>query len=212
VITRSQYLQAASVDEAVEILHQRDDISVVAGGTDLVVGARDGRRALRSNLLGIHQLQELKEMEEIPDGGLRCGALVSHDRLATSPTVRRDWAALADSAALVGSPATRCTGTLGGNVANASPAMDSASPLLVFDTVVELGSHRDIRKVPLRKFLCGPGRTDLAVDELVLRLLLQPAGSGASGSAYVRLGYRKAMEIAVAGAAALVVLGRGRES
>jgi CO/xanthine dehydrogenase FAD-binding subunit len=106
---------------------------------------------------------------------------------------------------LVGSPATRNVGTLGGNVMNASPAMDTGAPLVVFGAEVELRSLEATRRLPIAELWTGPGRTTAGPDELCTAIHL-PARPARSGSAYVRLEYRRAMEIAVVGAAASVAL------
>jgi aerobic carbon-monoxide dehydrogenase medium subunit len=175
----------------------------VAGGTDLVVAARGRRRSLPDRLVSLHRLEELRGISVLTDGTLAVGALATHGDLERSRPVREGCGALADAAALVGSPATRHVATVGGNLANASPAMELGSPLLVHEAVVELNGGE--RTLPVADFLRGPGETALRPGELVTRVLVPTAGeSGAS--AYVRLDYRRAMEIAVVGAAALVVL------
>src|SRR5439155_1190749 len=111
--------------------------------------------------------------------------------------VRGGWAALADAAGLVGSPATRHVGTVGGNLANASPAMELGSPLLVHEARVETSAGRSLS---VSDFLREAGLTALEGGELITRLVVP----GPAASAYVRLEYRRAMEIAVVGAAALL--------
>jgi CO/xanthine dehydrogenase FAD-binding subunit len=172
----------------------------VAGGTDLVVGARSGRRALPEALVSLHRVDELRGLRTDDDGFLVLGALATHGELEGSELVRGGWAALADGAALVGSPATRHVGTVGGNLANASPAMELGSPLLVHEARVETSSGRSVAVADL---LLGPGRTALGPGELIVRVVVP----GPAASAYVRLEYRAAMEIAVVGAAALLALG-----
>jgi CO/xanthine dehydrogenase FAD-binding subunit len=121
------------------------------------------------------------------------------------PTVLSDYTALADAAALVGSPSTRNIGTLGGNVMNASPAMDTGAPLMVLGAVVQLQSVGKSRAVTLSDLWTGPGQTSATADELCVAIEI-PSRPAQSGSAYVRLEYRRAMEIAVVGAAASVTL------
>lgn len=183
----------------------------VAGGSDLVVGARHGKAALPESIVAIDRLSELAEISSdsaTMDAGLRIGALVTHALLMSSPVICSDYTALADAAALVGSPSTRNVGTLGGNVMNASPAMDTGAPLLVFGATAELTSVRGTRRISLGELWTGPGQTSAAADELCTALLLAPR-EARSASAYVRLEYRRAMEIAVVGAAASVTLDEG---
>jgi CO/xanthine dehydrogenase FAD-binding subunit len=201
------YHAPVTVDDAVHLLAELGPrAGVVAGGTDLVVAARGGRRMLPESIVAIHRLGELAGLDAAADGGLRLGALTTHADLEASALVRGHWSALADAAVLVGSPATRHIGTLGGNLCNASPAMESGSPLLVFDATVELRSAAGGRTIQLAAFLTGPGRTALGPGELLVGVAVPPPPAGRVGSAYVRLEYRAAMEIAVVGAAALVAL------
>lgn len=204
-----QYFEPGTVAEALSVLAEHPGADLVAGGTDLVVGARQGKRPLGDTLVAIHRIGDLSDLSETDGGGLRIGALVSHAEIESSPLIRERWSALSDGSILVGSPATRNAGTLGGNVANASPAMDTGSPLLVFDASVELTSTDGKRSVPLSEFFQGPGKTTRGPSELVTAVDVPPRPVGSVGSAYVRLEYRLAMEIAVVGAAALLALDGG---
>jgi CO/xanthine dehydrogenase FAD-binding subunit len=199
------YFQPATLDDALSVLREHPDADLVAGGTDLVVGARQGKRPLGDTLIAIHALHELRGLEEA-DGGLSLGGLVTHWEIEHDETVRARFSALSDGSALVGSPATRQSGTIGGNLANASPAADTASPLLVYEASVELASTTGRRALKLADFLEGPGETARKGNELVTRVEIPPLPAGRVGSAYVRLEYRRAMEIAVVGAAALLSL------
>ncbi len=208
----TSYFAPADVREARLLLARHPSAAVLAGGTDLVVGARSGKRPLPESIVAIHRLQELRGIGLLASGGIKIGALTTHGDLEASPDVMRSWSAISDAAALVGSPATRHLGTLGGNLCNASPAMELGSPLLVFDAIVELAAKGRRRRVPLSSFVLGPGRTAAAAGELLTAVTL-PAQQRrfSAGSAYLRLEYRQAMEIAVVGAAAHVAVDkRGR--
>jgi CO/xanthine dehydrogenase FAD-binding subunit len=204
------YQEPGSLDEALRILTEHADAGIVAGGTDLVVGDRSGKRALPTGLVAIHRVPGLRQIEATADGVTRVGALVTHADLEAAASIRDHFTALADAAALVGSPATRHVGTLGGNLCNASPAMEAGSPLLVFEASVELASAHGSRRIPLDEFLVGPAKSARRPGELLTFVLL-PKPMGRVGSAYLRLEYRRAMEIAVVGAAAMLSLdGSGR--
>ena len=176
----------------------------IAGGTDLVVGARQHKSTMPETLVAIDRLEELAQIEQ-NETHTSIGAGVTHARLMTDDVVVNDFAAVADAAALVGSPATRNVGTLGGNVMNGSPAMDTGAPLVVLGAVAELASTEGTRSLELDELWLGPGTTSARSDELCTALTI-PNPQDRSGSAYVRLEYRRAMEIAVVGAAANVVL------
>lgn len=170
----------------------------------MVVGARQGKEPLPNALVAVDRIQELMDVDTSGDG-VRIGALVTHAQLMTNPTIVAEYTALADSAALIGSPATRNVGTLGGNIMNASPAMDTGAPLMVLGAQVELRAVEGSRTLSLSELWTGPGTTSARPDELCVSVSLPPTRDR-SGSAYVRLEYRRAMEIAVVGAAASVVL------
>lgn len=176
----------------------------VAGGSDLVVGARHGKAPLPDDIVAIDRIAELHGVDITP-AGARIGALVNHHTIEHHPVLSVTYAALSDGSALVGSPSTRNVGTLGGNVMNGSPAMDTGSPLVVLGAEVELQSLRGTRRVPVAELWTGPGRTSAEADELCVAIHV-PAPASGSGSAYLRLEYRRAMEIAVVGAAAAVTL------
>ncbi len=201
-------LVAGSLDEALVAVGA--GIRPIAGGSDLVVGARHGKAPLPTRLVAIDRLPELRTITVgtgtgAPHGALVLGACVSHGDIERHPLIVEHWSALADASALVGSPATRHVGTIGGNVMNASPAMDTGAPLVVLGATAELRSTRGERHLSMAELWAGPGRTHAAPDELCVAIHL-PARPARSGSAYVRLEYRRAMEIAVVGAAASVLL------
>ena len=198
------YLQPANLDEALALLAEHDGAALVAGGTDLVVGTRQGKRTLPETLVAIH-LSRTSTGSARTAAALMLGALTTHDAIEHSALVRGRWTALADASAIVGSPATRHVGTLGGNLANASPAMETGAPLVVLGAEVELRSSGGSRTVPIESLWASPGRTTAAPGEMITGVRV-PAPADGSGSAYVRLEFRRSMEIAVVGAAALVTL------
>ena len=199
------YTAAATLPEALAAL--AGGARPVAGGTDLVVGARQGKAPLPGSLVAIHGLAELRGIAEAAGGGLRIGALASHADLVAHPVVRAAYTALADASAIVGSHATRHIGTIGGNVMNASPAMETGGPLICLGAEAILVSEAGERRVAVESLLTGPGRTVARPDELLVAIEL-PAAPG--GSCYARLEYRRQMEIAVVGATCSVTLDGAR--
>lgn len=193
---------ATSLTEALDSIAQ--GCRPVAGGSDLVVGARHGKAPLPEHLVAIDRLDELTCLE-FTDAGACIGSLVNHHTIEFHPIISTVYSALADGSALVGSPATRNVGTLGGNVMNGSPAMDTGAPLVVMGAEAELQSVSGTRRVGMADLWVGPGRTSAAADELCVAIHV-PAPAPRSNSAYLRLEYRRAMEIAVVGAAAAVTL------
>jgi CO/xanthine dehydrogenase FAD-binding subunit len=199
------FTSASTLDDALAAV--ASGARPVAGGTDLVVGARQGKAPLPEDIVAIDRVDGLRSLE-LSDAGLRLGTLVTHGDIVANADIRTRFTALADASAIVGSHATRAQGTIGGNVMNASPAMDTGGPLLCFDATVTLRSATGERTIGLDELWTGPGKTSAAPDELLVGVDL-PAPAPGTGSCYVRLEYRRQMEIAVVGATALVVVGDG---
>ena len=179
----------------------------VAGGTDLVVGARQGKAPLPDAIVAIDRVESL-EGDRRDRRWSAPRRLVTHEEIVANEVIRARFTALADASAIVGSHATRAHGTIGGNVMNASPAMDTGGPLLCFGARATCGRSAGARAVPLGRALDRPGDDRRRPEELLVALDL-PAPRPATGSAYVRLEYRRQMEIAVVGSTAVVTLDAG---
>jgi CO/xanthine dehydrogenase FAD-binding subunit len=207
--TPASYLTATSVEEAVAAMAA--GARPIAGGTDLVVGARHGEAPLPAALVGIHRIPALGTIDDLeygtpqPGSDLRIGALVTHQAIVAHPGILARFTGLADASAIVGSHATRANGTLGGNVMNASPAMDTGAPLLCHGAVAVLHGPGGVRRVALDDLWTAPGRVSAVPSELLVAVEL-PAPRPGTGSAYVRLQYRRQMEIAIVGVAAVVTV------
>ncbi|HST16330.1 MAG TPA: FAD binding domain-containing protein [Gaiellaceae bacterium] len=194
------YIAAQTIEDALAAL--ASGARPVAGGTDLVVGARQGKAPLPDSIVAIHQLAGLRGID--PDGGtLRVGALTTHEEIAEHALVLERLTALADAAAIVGSHATRAQGTVGGNLMNASPALEIGGPLMCFGASVTLRSQAGERSVAVADLFAGPGATTAGPGELLTEVAV-PLPPAKAGSSYVRLEYRQQMEIAIVGATAVV--------
>jgi CO/xanthine dehydrogenase FAD-binding subunit len=201
----SSFASAITLEDALDALGS--GARPVAGGTDLVVGARQGKAPLPDAIVAIDRIPALEGIGEGHDG-LRLGALVTHDEVVSNDVIRERFTAIADASAIVGSHATRAQGTIGGNVMNASPAMDTGGPFLCFGASARLRSASGEREMPLDELWTGPGTTSADPHELLVGIDV-PAPVPATGSAYVRLEYRRQMEIAVVGVTAVVRLDDG---
>ena len=167
-----EVMRPGSLAEALAVLAERPDSVPIAGGTDLMVQLRDGRKRAATLVdLGRLGLAEVRET----DGGIEIGAATPMDRIAEDTRIRRAHPALAEAAAQVGAWPIQCRATLGGNLANASPAADTAPALMVAGASLTLVSREDTRKVPVDEFFLAPGRSALAHGELILSILLPPS-------------------------------------
>jgi len=187
-----------SIDEAVSALAD-PAVQVLAGGTDFMVEVNSGRRRPQAVLsLGrISALQEWSRHDDPAGPVVRLGATVTYTDLL-APTLAALLPALAHAARTVGSPQIRNAGTIGGNLATASPAGDTLPVLAALEAVVEVAGPGGVRHIPVADFITGPKRNALDPGELVIAVRL-PLLDG--HQEFRKVGVRNAMVIAVASVA-----------
>ncbi len=196
------YASPSSVEEAVTLLDAAGpDARPMAGGTDLLVQMRAGRR--RPELIvDLKRIPELTTLE-LDAAGLRLGAALSTAALREHPELRELYPGLVEAAALIGSEQVQGRASVGGNLCNASPAADTVPALLVHDARALVAGPEGRREIPVAAFCRGPGETVLGPGEILVALLVPRPPEGAK-DAYLRLIPRTEMDIAVVGAAVRV--------
>ena len=195
------YFAPSDVGEALKLLAEHGKrATILAGGTDLV--PKINYYELRPDALlyiGGLGLDYIKEER----GKLVIGAATSTGKLAVSDLVEKKARALAEAARHSGSVATRTTATIGGNLANASPAADLATPLLATDAELHLTNAKGKRAVAIKDFFTGPGETVLKPDELIAEIHV-PTPEGKT--VFLKLGRRKAMTLSIVNVAVHLVM------
>ena len=177
----------------------------LAGGTDLVPQLREGRREAAC-VVDLKHVPELMAVTATADGGVSIGAAATAAFVARHPLVADRYPAVAQSAQLIGGTQVQNRASLGGNVCNAAPSADGVPALICHGArAAILGTHGR-REVLVETVFAGPGRTNLAPDELLVEIILPPAAPR-SAAAYLRFTPRREMDIAVAGAGAWLRLG-----
>jgi CO/xanthine dehydrogenase FAD-binding subunit len=194
----------ASLGHALEVLAANPTTQVLAGGTDFMVEVNDGRRR-PSTVVCTAAVPELRGWDADGDD-IRIGAGVTYRELL-EPPLGDLIPALAQAARTVGSPPIRNAGTIGGNLATASPAGDTLPVLLALDARIELASTRGIRHLSLSELIIGPKTTTLQPGELISAVRVRRYGGGQE---YLKVGVRNAMVIAVASLAMVVDRANGR--
>ncbi len=189
-----------SLAEALSALAADPDATVLAGGTDLMVEVNDGRRAPQ-HVVAINRIGELRGVR-VTDAEIVIGAATTYATLC-EPELTELLPALAYAARTVGSPQIRNAGTIGGNLATASPAGDTLPVLVALDASIAVASASGHRLIPIREFFTGPKRSALAPSELVVAVHV-PRRRGPQD--YLKVGVRNAMVIAVASLAIAVDL------
>jgi carbon-monoxide dehydrogenase medium subunit len=193
-MTNGEFYSASDTQEACALLSRYGErASVLAGGTDLMVAVNQRRTPLETVVfIGRTGLSYI----ECDQDTLRIGATTTHAEIARSPIVRDKAPLLSEAVGSIGSPAIRNMGTVGGNVANASPGADGSVALLALGARVKLASVRGERIVDLDTFFLDIGKTVLEPDELLTEVIV-PARGEATRWTWHKLGQRKASVCAV---------------
>ncbi len=200
------YFRAASVEEAVALLHRHGDAKVLAGGHSLVpiMKLRLAQPGAVVDIGHIHILRGISHH----DGTIRIGALTTHATIAASEMLQAECPLLAEAASHIGDPQVRNKGTIGGNVAHADPASDLPAVLVALDATVNLSGATGDRSVPAREFFVGLLETQIG-DHEILTAIDVPRLRDGTGTAYLKHEH-PASGYAICGAAAVV--GGGRAS
>jgi carbon-monoxide dehydrogenase medium subunit len=188
------YEAPRSVADALGLLRDVPGARLLNGGTDLLVALRKGK--LQTPLLiDLKRVEDLAPGVEGAQGVLRISATTALTPLLDDSRVREQFPALVEAGSVVGSVQIRNRATLAGNLCNASPAADTATPLLVYGASVVLVSDSGTRRLPLEGFLLGPGRTALREGELLAAVEL-PLAASPAGAAFARMTRRRGVDLA----------------
>jgi len=198
---------AGSVEDALSLLAAEPDRHPLAGGTDVMVMLAAGKLAPRK-WMSIWGLRELREIEVVPEQ-LTLGALATYSDVRAHPVLRAEFPMLCQAAAETGGWAIQNRGTIGGNIANASPAADSPPALLAYGAEVELRSQAGARWIDYATFHTGYKTTVLAPGELISRVRL-PRRQGERVHFYRKVGPRRAQAISKVCFAGCADVDRGR--
>lgn len=202
--------EAESVEDAVRLLQEHPEAQIIAGGSDVLVQIREGRRA-GAELVSIYGIDAMRGIRLDEEGAIRIGSLTSFSHIAADPIIREKIPVLGEAVSLVGGPQIRNIGTIGGNTCNGVTSADSASTLFAWDAVTELTGPEGIRRIPIREFYIKAGKVDLRPGELQTAILIpKKAYEGYHGN-YIKYAMREAMDIATLGCSVNVRLTEDRK-
>ena len=205
--TQFEYHAPKSLDEAVELLEKLGDgAHVLAGGTDLIPHMKQ-RKVEAKHVVNIKGIPELACIKETPDG-INIGALTKLRSIELSPLIEEKIPLLSEAARSVGSIQIRNLGTIGGNICNASPSADMATPLMAVGAKVNVYSKDGAKEYPITEFFHGRNEVRLERGELVTGFTVPPLPEGA-GSAFEKIGWTT-LDIATVNVAAVVTLKDGK--
>ena len=196
-----------SVEETCTLLLKYGkDAELLAGGTDLFVKMKQ-RRLVPRILINIKKIPALNQIHYDADEGLRIGALATIQAVRDSEVIGKKFRVLAQAAGVLGTPQIRNLGTLGGNLANASPSAEFAPPLLTLEAWVRCVGPGGERLIPMNEFFVGPGKSVLNEGELITEVHV-PTSPLHAQAIYLKHSLRT-MDVSMAGAAAFVLLDGG---
>ncbi len=203
-----EYLRPSTLDECLDAFAEHGaNARGLAGGTDLLVQMRAGRRT-NAVVIDLKAVPELNELSCDSASGLTLGAAVPCYRIYGDRAVCELYPGLIDSVSMIGGTQIQGRASVGGNLCNASPSADVIPALIALRATCLIASADGRRTVPVEDFCTAPGRNVMRHSEVLVSLHLPPPGPG-SGAAYLRFIPRNEMDIAVAGAGVSVVLDGG---
>jgi CO/xanthine dehydrogenase FAD-binding subunit len=191
-----EYFAPKSLSEALSLLRTwKGKAKVIAGGTNMIPDMKEKVPATGA-LVDLSRLKTLSYIKE-EKRRIRLGALTTISEITVSKVIQRVLPILSEASGQLGNPLVRNRATIGGNLANASPAADTAVPLLALGAVViteRFGSKP--KEIPVDRFFLGPNQTVLKRDEII-REIVFPKREGDVRMAYFKLGLRSAMAISL---------------
>ena len=200
-----EYIAPKSAEEVATLLAGKNgDAQILAGGTDLLVQLREGRRQAKL-VIDIKNIPELTQVTFDSTNGLRIGAAASCHEICSDPNVSEHYPGLVDGIHLIGGVQIQNRASVGGNLCNASPAGDSIPALIVHEAICHITGPNSMRTLPVEEFCIAPGKNTLQSGEFLTSISV-PRPKEKFGASYLRFIPRNEMDIAVIGAGASVVL------
>jgi len=156
----SALYQAQSVQDAIRLRLEHPEAQIIAGGTDVLVQMREGKRAGKA-LISIQGCREMRGVSLDEEENLRIGSLTTFSHITADPLIQRYINVLGEAVDMVGGPQIRNAGTIGGNTCNGVTSADSASTLHAWEAIVEITGKNGVRRVPIKDFYLKAGTVDL---------------------------------------------------
>lgn len=190
--------EASSVQNAVELRLEHPEAQIIAGGSDVLVQMREGKRAGKE-LISIYGLDELRGVSMDENENIRIGSLTSFSHITRDPIIQKYINVLGQAVDMVGGPQIRNIGTIGGNTCNGVTSADSASTLHAWEAIVELTGSEGKRLLPIRDFYIKAGLVDIHPDEIQTAIIIPKASYENTYGHYIKYSMRNAMDIATLG-------------
>ncbi|EDT83869.1 xanthine dehydrogenase FAD-binding subunit XdhB [Clostridium botulinum] len=199
----NEILEPKTLEEALELLSEHDNLTVIAGGTDVLVKLHE-ERFNSLNLISIRNIEGLNEIKIIEDGSIEIGAMATFSEIFRDDIVNKNIPILAEAAVSMGGPQIRNMATIGGNICNGAVSGDSAPSLFALNSKLRLKSKNGERIVEIKDFYIGPGQVSIRKDEILISIIIEKKDYENKYGNYIKFASRNAMDIALMGVAVLV--------
>ena len=205
------YYESASVEDAIRLRLEHPDAHIIAGGSDVLVQMREGKRA-GVELISIFMLDELRGVTIDENGSLRIGSLTSFSHITKDPLIQKYINVLGEAVDQVGGPQIRNIGTIGGNTCNGVTSADSASTLHAWEAIVELTGPEGKRLVPIKDFYLKAKVVDIRPGEIQTAILIPRESYENTYGYYIKYAMRNALDIATNGCSVNVRLSADKKT
>ena len=209
----SALYQAESVQDAIRLRLEHPEAQIIAGGTDVLVQMREGKRAGKA-LISIQGCREMRGVSLDDQENLRIGSLTTFSHITADPLIQRYINVLGEAVDMVGGPQIRNAGTIGGNTCNGVTSADSASTLHAWEAIIEITGKNGVRRVPIKDFYLKAGTVDLRAEdgEIQTAILIPKASYENCYGYYIKYAMRNAMDIATLGCSVNVRLSPDKQT
>lgn len=203
--------EAESIEHAISLLKEHPEAQIIAGGSDVLVQMREGKRAGKE-LVSIYIIDEMRGVSYEADGAIRIGSLTSFSHITKDPIIQKHVNVLGEAVDMVGGPQIRNIGTIGGNTCNGVTSADSASTLHAWDAIIEITGPEGIRRIPIHDFYIKAGVVDLKPAELQTAIIIPKEAYEGYFGHYIKYAMRNAMDIATTGCSVNVKLSEDKKT
>ena len=203
--------EAENVQDAIRLLQEHPEAQIIAGGSDVLVQMREGKRAGKE-LVSIYMIDEMRGVSYEEDSAIRIGSLTSFSHITKDPIIQKHINVLGEAVDMVGGPQIRNIGTIGGNTCNGVTSADSASTLHAWDAVVEITGPEGVRRIPIKDFYIKAGVVDLKPAEIQTAIIIPKESYEGYYGHYIKYAMRNAMDIATTGCSVNVKLSEDKKT
>ena len=203
--------EAFSVKEAIALRLEHPEAQIIAGGSDVLVQMREGRRAGKE-LISIYLVDELRGITIDEERNIRIGSLTSFSHITRNPIIKQYINVLGEAVDLVGGPQIRNIGTIGGNTCNGVTSADSSSTLHAWEAVIELTGPDGVRRLPIKDFYIKASTVDIRPGEIQTAVLIPYGSYRDTWGSYFKYAMREAMDIATTGCSVNVRLSEDKKT